>query len=52
MSVIATLIESHRVTRVFLDGDASSPADQRHIEQAIECSLTQAAQEEALSLAA
>jgi hypothetical protein len=38
MSVISTLIEPHRVTRVFFncrDG-APDPADQRRIERAIE----------------
>ena len=38
MSVISTLIEPHRVTRVFFDcrGDiAPDPADQRRIELAI-----------------
>ena len=42
MSVIATLIEPRRVTRVFFDcrGDtAPDPADQRRIELAIERSF-------------
>jgi hypothetical protein len=58
MSVISTLIEPHRVTRVFFDCRdlAPDPADQRRIEQAIERSiaLPQADDdtEESLSLAA
>ena len=41
MSVISTLIEPHRVTRVFYDcrNAAPDPADQRRIEQAIERSI-------------
>jgi hypothetical protein len=41
MSVISTSIEPHRVTRVFFDcrNAAPDPADQRHIEQAIERSI-------------
>jgi hypothetical protein len=58
MSVISTLIEPHRVTRVFFDcrDAAPDPADRRRIEQAIERSLAlpQAddGTEAALSLAA
>ena len=38
MSVISTLIEPHRVTRVFFDcrDGAPDPQDQRRIERAIE----------------
>jgi hypothetical protein len=41
MSVISTLIEPHRVTRVFFDcrDVAPDPADRRRIEQAIERSI-------------
>ena len=41
MSVISTVIEPHRVTRVFFDcrDAASDPADQRRIEQAIQRSF-------------
>jgi hypothetical protein len=41
MSVISTLIEPHRVTRVFFDcrDVAPDPADQRRIEQAIQRSF-------------
>jgi hypothetical protein len=41
VSVISTLIEPHRVTRVFYDcrNAAPDPADQRRIEQAIERSI-------------
>ena len=41
MSVISTLIEPRRVTRVFFDCRdlAPDPADQRRIEQAIERSI-------------
>ena len=41
MSMITTLIEPHRVTRVFFDclNTAPDPADQRRIEQAIERSI-------------
>jgi hypothetical protein len=41
MSVIATLIEPRRVTRIFFDcRDAgANPADRRRIEQAIEYSI-------------
>jgi hypothetical protein len=41
MSVISTLIEPHRVTRVFFDFRAVVPssADLRRIEQTIECSI-------------
>jgi hypothetical protein len=41
MSVITTLIEPHRVTRVFFDCRAvvPNPADLRRIEQAIERSI-------------
>jgi hypothetical protein len=44
MSVIATLIAPHRVTRVFFDcRDARpDPADQPRIQRAIERSLAQA----------
>jgi hypothetical protein len=57
MSVIATLIEPHRVTRVFFDcsNSAPDPADQRRIEQAIERSFALAGPDdvvEVLSLAA
>ena len=58
MSVISTLIEPRRVTRVFFDcrDRAPDPADQRCIEQAIKRSiaLPQADDdtEESLSLAA
>jgi hypothetical protein len=58
MSVISTLIEPRRVTRVFFDCRdlAPNPADQRRIEQAIKRSiaLPQADDdtEESLSLAA
>jgi hypothetical protein len=58
MSVIATLIEPHRVTRVFFDcrDTAANPADQRRIERAIQrsFSLPQADDdaEESLPLAA
>jgi hypothetical protein len=58
MSVISTLIEPRRVTRVFFDCRdlAPNPADQRRIEEAIKCSiaLPQADDdtEESLSLAA
>jgi hypothetical protein len=45
MPVIATLIEPHRVTRVFFDCRDAAPnaADQRDIELAIECSTALAA---------
>ena len=41
MSVISTLIEPHRVTRVFFDcrDGAPDPRDQRRIERAIERSV-------------
>jgi hypothetical protein len=41
VSVISTLIEPHRVTRVFFDcrDAAPDPADQRRIQQAIERSF-------------
>jgi hypothetical protein len=58
MSVISTLIEPHRVTRVFFDcrDTMPNPADRRRIEQAIErsCALPQADDdaEESLPLAA
>lgn len=41
MSVISTLIEPHRVTRVFFDcrDTMPNPADGRRIEQAIERSF-------------
>jgi hypothetical protein len=41
MSVISTLIEPHRVTRVFFDclDLAPDPADQRRIERAIQRSF-------------
>ena len=41
MSVIATLVEPHRVTRIFFDRrDAPpDPVDERRIEQAIEQSV-------------
>jgi hypothetical protein len=41
MAMIATLIEPHRVTRVFFDcrDAAPDPADKRRIEQAIERSF-------------
>jgi hypothetical protein len=58
MSVISTLIEPHRVTRVFSDcrDTMPNPADRRRIEQAIERSfaLPQADDdaEESLPLAA
>jgi hypothetical protein len=44
MSVIATLIEPHRVTRVFFDCRAAVPktAGLRRIEQAIERSIVRA----------
>jgi hypothetical protein len=44
MSVISTLIEPHRVTRVFFDCRAvvPNPADLRRIEQAIERSIVRA----------
>jgi hypothetical protein len=44
MSVISTLIEPHRVTRVFFDCRAvvPNPADIRHVEQAIERSTVRA----------
>jgi hypothetical protein len=44
MSVIAALIEPHRVTRVFFDcRDATpDPLDQRRIQQAIEQSIASA----------
>jgi hypothetical protein len=40
MAVISTLIEPHRVTRVFFDcrDAAPDPADQRRVERAIELS--------------
>jgi hypothetical protein len=43
MSVIATLIEPHRVTRIFFDcrNARADPADQRRVEQAIEASVAQ-----------
>ena len=43
MSVIATLIEPHRVTRIFFDcrNAHADPADQRRVEQAIEASVAQ-----------
>jgi hypothetical protein len=58
MSLISTLIEPRRVTRMFFNCRDVAPdrADQRRIEQAIECSfaLPQADDdtEESLSLAA
>jgi PIN domain nuclease of toxin-antitoxin system len=41
MSVIATLIEPQRVTRIFFDCSdaAADPADRQRIEQAIEASI-------------
>jgi hypothetical protein len=41
MSVIGTLIEPHRVTRIFFDCRNAAPdaADQRRIEEAIELSI-------------
>ncbi|HSZ88602.1 MAG TPA: hypothetical protein VK822_04415 [Acetobacteraceae bacterium] len=43
MSVIATLIEPHRVTRIFFDcrNARADPADQQRVEQAIEASIAQ-----------
>jgi hypothetical protein len=43
MSVIATLIEPHRVTRIFFDcrNARADPADQQRVEQAIEASVAQ-----------
>ncbi len=43
MSVIATLIEPHRVTRIFFDcrNARADPADQRRVEQAIQASVVQ-----------
>jgi hypothetical protein len=43
MSVIATQIEPHRVTRIFFDcrNARADPADQRRVEQAIEASVAQ-----------
>jgi hypothetical protein len=48
MSVISTLIEPHRVTRVFFDcrDVAPDPANQRRIEQAIERSFALAGAED------
>ena len=42
MSVIATVVEPHRVTRVIFDGHDLAAGDQQRIAQAIECSLAQA----------
>ena len=39
MSVIATVIEPRRVTRVFFDAHDLAVGDQQRIAQAIECSL-------------
>jgi hypothetical protein len=43
MSVISTLIEPHRVTRIFFDCRSAriDPADQRRVERAIEASVAQ-----------
>jgi hypothetical protein len=43
MSVISTLIEPHRVTRIFFDcrSARADPADQQRVEQAIEASIAQ-----------
>jgi hypothetical protein len=46
MSVTAILIEPHRVTRVFFDGNDLTVGDQQRIAQAIEYSLAQADGEE------
>jgi len=49
MSVIATVIEPHRVTRVIFDAHDLAVGDQQRIAQAIECSLAQADSEAAAS---
>jgi hypothetical protein len=49
MSVIATVIELRRVTRVLFDGHDVAIGDQRRIEQAIERSLAKADDEEDMS---
>ena len=46
MSVIATVIEPRRVTRVLFDSHDVAIGDQRRIEQAIERSLAEADDEE------
>ena len=50
MSVIATVIEPRRVTRVLFDSHDVAIGDQRRIEQAIERSLAEADDEEGMSL--
>ena len=50
MSVIATVIEPHRVTRVLFDSHDVAIGDQQRIEQAIERSLAEADDEEGMSL--
>jgi hypothetical protein len=43
MSAISTLIEPHRVTRIFFDcrNAHADPADQQRVEQAIQASIAQ-----------
>ena len=50
MSVIATVIEPHRVTRVIFDAHDLAIGDQRRIEQAIERSLAEADDDEGMLL--
>jgi hypothetical protein len=53
MSVIDTVIEQHRLTRVFFDcrSAAPDPADERRIERAIELSIAEGQADDALPAA-